>query len=134
VGVSALYAFLVVYGFFQFFMLYWLIVVIVGGFIVKEIWNRGWRTVDPTPPSPSAPAGEVRIVAEGLRVPLPPERLEPDPPGPRTTGEKAGLVPAVAGGVVVVAVFSWGTQEMKVATIMVGTMLGLYAYFRSFTV
>ena len=131
---TALYAFLIVYGFFHFFALTWLIVLIVGGVIVKEIWSKGWRSSTPsTSSSPVQPEG-VKIITEGLRVPLPPERVEPDPPRPRTTGEKAGLVLAVVLGIAIVSVFTWGTQEMKLAVIMIGTILGLYAFFRSFYV
>ena len=34
--------------------------------------------------------------------------------------------------IALVAVFVWGTAEMRMGAIMLGTLLGMYAFFRSF--
>ena len=65
-------------------------------------------------------------------MPPAPENPAPLPMGPRTSSEKAGLVLLCIVGGAVVGVFAWGSPQMRVGTIMLGVLLGMYSFFRSF--
>lgn len=65
-------------------------------------------------------------------MPPAPENPAPFPMSPRTSGEKAGLVLLCIAGGAVVGVFVWGSPQMRVGTIMLGVLLGMYSLFRSF--
>jgi len=118
-------------GFFAIFFLLWFLQLFVTAWIVKDIWRKGWApALQVTTHRP--PAAGVAIITEGLRVPPAPENPEPVPTGPRTSSEKAGLVLLCAAGAAVVGVFAWGSPQMRVGTIMLAVLLGMYSFFRSF--
>lgn len=131
IGASALlFGFLVV-GFFVDFFILWFVQLFLTGWLLKEIWRRGW--VVPTgEPSAHDDVPRIEVITSGIRVPPPRERREPVTDRPRSAGEKAGFTLLVIAGGALVVVFTVGTDEMRVATIMLATLIGLYAFFSSF--
>jgi hypothetical protein len=87
--------------FFVFFIL-WFVQLFVSGWLLKELWRPGWIAAEPVGHRSAPSASLVEPLREGFRVPSPPERYDPLPPGPRAVGEILGLA-----------------------------LLGMYAFFRS---
>ena len=125
VGMLALAVFLV-------FFILWFVQLFVTGWLLKELWRPGWIAAEPVEHRSAPSASLVEPLREGFRVPSPPERYDALPPGPRTAGEKLGLALLCLVATALIAVSTWGTPEMRVAAIMLGTLLGMYAFFRSF--
>jgi hypothetical protein len=117
--------------FFVFFIL-WFVQLFVTGWLLKELWRPGWIAAESIEHRSTTLASPVEPLREGFRVPSPPERYDPLPPGPRTAGETLGLALLCLSAIALVAVFVWGTAEMRMGAIMLGTLLGMYAFFRSF--
>ena len=133
VGASVVLVAVLTTGFFLVFFIIWFVQLFLTGWILRELWRPAWivPTADGDASRPS-PADPVEPLREGFRVPPPPERAEPIPDRPRTAGEKAGLLLLVIVGGALVTVFTVETDEMRVGAIMLATLLGMYAFFRSF--
>ena len=133
VGVTLfLLAFLVVGLFLAFFIL-WFVQLFLTGWLLKEIWRPGWvPATDATDQVARSLTRGIAPITEGFRVPPPREHHDPVPDAPRTAAEVAGIVLVGVAGAALVAVFTWGSPEMRVGAIMLATLLGMYAFFRSF--
>ena len=114
------------------FFILWFVQLFLTGWLLKELWRPGWIAAGSFEHRPSPSTPHVEPLRQGFRVPLPLERYDPVPEGPRTADEILGLALLCLAGIALVAVFAWGSPEMRVAAIMLGTLLGMYAFFRSF--
>jgi hypothetical protein len=132
IGVSVFLVGMVALGLFFVFFILWFVQLFVTGWLLKELWRPGWISAESVEHPSSPPESIVEPLTEGFRVPLPPERYDALPPGPRTAGETLGLALLCLATIALVAVSAWGTAEMRVGAIMLGTLLGMYAFFRSF--
>jgi len=118
-------------GFFLTFFILWFVQLFLTGWLLKELWRPGWIVPSPES-SPRTDEHRVEVITDGFRVPPPPERVEPVPALPRTRGEIAGLVLLAIAGVALLVVLTFGSNEMRAGAIMLTTLLGMYAFFRSF--
>jgi hypothetical protein len=110
------------------FFLLWFVQLFIAGWLLKEIWKRGWAV---TPSSEQRPGSAHR---------------EADPPPLRTPPTEAPSEPAierqlelgtiVGRGLIIVcaaaglAVFLWGSQDAKGGVAMTAGLVALYALFR----
>ena len=131
VGVTVLLLALLAAGFFALFFMLWLVQLFLTAWMVKDTWRKGWAPAS-QPAARRPPAAGIAVITEGLRVPPAPENPAPAPMGPRTSGEKAGLVLLCIAGAAVVGVFVWGSPQMRIGGIALGVLLGMYSFFRSF--
>lgn len=132
IGVSAFLVGMLALGLFFVFFILWFVQLFVTIWLLKELWRPGWIAAEPIEHRSSPSVSLVEPLTEGFRVPLPPERDDSLPPGPRTAGETLGLALVCLSAIALVAVFVWGTAEMRMGAIMLGTLLGMYTFFRSF--
>ena len=132
IGVSAFLVGMLALGLFFVFFILWFVPLFVTIWLLKELWRHGWIAAEPIEHRSSPSVSLVEPLTEGFRVPLPPERDDSLPPGPRTAGETLGLALVCLSAIALVAVFVWGTAEMRMGAIMLGTLLGMYTFFRSF--
>lgn len=133
VGTAAI-VLLLVWAFLFVFFIYWIIFAIVGVWVIQQLWKPGW--VAPASAARAVTTGDqmpiIQPITEGFRVPRPEEPLAPSRPAPLTRGEIAGRIVLAIVGLALIAIFTWGSQELRVAAIGLATMLGMYAFFRSF--
>jgi hypothetical protein len=104
------------------FILLWFVQLFIAGWLLKEIWKRGWtvipsseqRTADPKP-LPASPT-------EAPPAPAPEPPLELG-----TIMGRALMIACVTAGL---AVFLWGSQDAKGGVAMAAGLVALYAVFR----
>jgi len=103
----------IVSAYFTMFVLFWLILVFIGGWILREVWRKGW-------------VPEERIVESGAKVAarsdLHPE--PPTPPAPRWIPARTKVAWVGLGALALAAAvaFSYGSEPVQAGVMMGGSL------------
>jgi hypothetical protein len=110
----------IVSAFFTMFVVFWLILVFIGGWILREVWRKGW-------------VPEERILAsvapQTPRTELHPE--PPTPPAPSWTPTRTKVAWAGSGALALAAAlaFAYGNESVQAVIMMAGSLTLLVGWF-----
>jgi hypothetical protein len=127
-------AFLVSAGFWLFFLL-WIPLAIASVVVLRDVWKPGWVV-------PDAGSEDERDADREHPSPIPPgipgvaRSVESDAPrsGRVDAAAVRGWILAGAAVAALVGALTFGSVQIQAAAISVATLVGLYAFFRSFLV
>lgn len=115
-------------GFSYTFVIFWLVELFLGGWLIRELWKPGW-TVS-AQPERRIETNAVEPLREGFRVPRPERVLHAEPtPIPRSTIAAWVGLGAIAIGATVL--FVNGDEPMKMIVTTSATLVAAYLFFRS---
>jgi hypothetical protein len=100
------------------FILLWFVQLFIAGWLLKEIWKRGWAV---------PPSSEERPTSERQAAETTPE---PTTERPLELGTIVGRCLVIACIAAASAVFLWGSQDAKGGVAMAAGLIALYAVFR----
>lgn len=115
-------------GFSYTFVIFWLVELFLGGWLIRELWKPGW-TVS-AQPERRIETNAVEPLREGFRVPRPERVLNAEPTLiPRSTIAAWVGLGAIAIGATVL--FVNGDEPMKMIVTTSATLVAAYLFFRS---
>lgn len=131
ITLTALVLSAVVSGFFSMFVVYWIVLVTAGAYVIKDVWKREYVPAEPADPRRPPPTGQVEQLPEAARQRLGSPEPQAEPVRPRIPVWLKALRVLAVCGVFAFAVFWQMTNSSVHGVILICSSVGaLVLYLR----